>query len=562
MALFTNLRISGKILLSMALLACLSVGLMGFALVELSTMNQGTQRIVSHNAESLKLAALANGKITRVQQLVFEQIVETTAEAVDRLSNEIAAELKESQALAEKLKPFMAGPSAERFAEIEQSLPEYMQVFKQVEEFTRASYFNDATSLMQSKVTPLYDKMDKALIAIIDAQEQDMEKAAADASAAYSSTLRTATAVTGFGLLTVGALVLFIVRRQVTGPLASLTSAMGRLSNRDWEADVPAVGRRDEIGEMAKAVLVFKENGIAAERLAAEQEAENEAKMRRAHRLDEITKAFEANVSALTRSLSAAAEEMEATAETMTGIAAQTTDQSVSVASAAEQTSTNVQTVAAATEELAISIREIAQRVNQSSQIAEQAVADAQRTNSTVQALAQTADKIGTVVQLISTIAAQTNLLALNATIEAARAGEAGRGFAVVATEVKELASQTAKATDEIGAQIAAVQGATREAVSAIEEIAKTIGEMSHISISIAAAMEEQGAATGEISRNVQQAARGTEQVTGNIGHMRQGAGETGAAASQVLAAAKELARHSADLGREVDTFLTGVKAA
>ncbi len=183
------------------------------------------------------------------------------------------------------------------------------------------------------------------------------------------------------------------------------------------------------------------------------------------------------------------------------------------------------------------------------------------RTNATVQALAHTAERIGNVVQLINTIAGQTNLLALNATIEAARAGEAGKGFAVVATEVKELASQTAKATDDIGRQIGEVQAATREAVAAIQEIAKTIQEMSSISVSIAAAMEEQGAATGEIARSVQQAAHGTEQVTGSIGTVRQGAGETGAAASQVLSAAQELARHSTSLSQEVDTFLAGIKA-
>jgi methyl-accepting chemotaxis protein len=218
--------------------------------------------------------------------------------------------------------------------------------------------------------------------------------------------------------------------------------------------------------------------------------------------------------------------------------------------------------VAAATEELSISIREIAGQVTQSSQIAERAVQGAQRTNGTVQELAAMADKIGNVVQLISTIAGQTNLLALNATIEAARAGEAGKGFAVVASEVKDLATQTARATEEISTQIGSVQQATQQTVQAIQEIARTITEMSQISVSIAAAMEEQGAATAEIARNVQEAARGTEAVTGTIVDVQHGAGETGAAASQVLGAAQELARHSNDLSHEVNTFLSGVKAA
>jgi methyl-accepting chemotaxis protein len=348
----------------------------------------------------------------------------------------------------------------------------------------------------------------------------------------------------------------------IARPMVDLTHSMGALAGGELAVEVRGQDRRDEIGSMARALQVFKDALIAKKQADEQAALEADAKMRRARRLDEVTKAFEANVSALTHGLSAAASEMEATAQSMTQIAGQTTQQSVHVASAAQQTSANVQTVAAATEELAISIQEITSQVTQSSQIAERAVHDARRTNQTVQALSTTAEKIGNVVQLISTIAGQTNLLALNATIEAARAGEAGRGFAVVATEVKELASQTAKATDEIGRQIGEVQTATRQAVSAIEAIAHTIQEMSHISVSISAAMEEQGAATGEISRNVQQAAQGTEQVTGSIGTVRQGAGETGAAASQVLSAAQELARQSTSLSREVNAFLFSVKAA
>jgi methyl-accepting chemotaxis protein len=211
---------------------------------------------------------------------------------------------------------------------------------------------------------------------------------------------------------------------------------------------------------------------------------------------------------------------------------------------------------------MSISIREIARQVNQSSQISFEAVESAKRTNGIVQDLASTASKIGDVVQLINTIAGQTNLLALNATIEAARAGEAGKGFAVVASEVKNLATQTAKATDEIGSQIAQIQGATHEAVGAIHGIQTIIDQISTISTGIAAAMEEQGATTGEISRSVQDAAHGTGQVTESIESVKHGAGETGAAATQVLGAAQELARYAENLSREVDVFLTDVKAA
>ncbi|MEZ0168886.1 methyl-accepting chemotaxis protein [Microvirga sp. TS319] len=384
----------------------------------------------------------------------------------------------------------------------------------------------------------------------------------ADAMIAQAIEARNLMLAVAAGLLVLALIGAWWAARSLATPITRMTATMKTLAQGDTNVQVTDTDRADEIGAMAGAVQIFKE-ALIAKRGADEAAAvEADAKMRRAQMLDELTRQFEANVSVLTGSLSAAATEMETTAQSMTSVADQTTSQSVSVASAAEQTSANVQTVAAATEELSISIREIASQVGQSSRIAEQAVSDARRTNETVQALAASAERIGDVVQLISTIAGQTNLLALNATIEAARAGEAGKGFAVVASEVKNLATQTSKATEEISTQIGAVQQATAEAVQAIHDIARTIGEMSQISVSISAAMEEQGVATAEISRNVQEAARGTEAVTGNINEVRQGAGETGQAASQVLSSAQALARHSETLTREVGSFLSGVKAA
>jgi methyl-accepting chemotaxis protein len=352
------------------------------------------------------------------------------------------------------------------------------------------------------------------------------------------------------------------LQRDLGRPLRTMTERMTDLAAGRLDVAIDASAKIDEIGAMARAVQVFKGALLANKEAGESAISEAAAKTRRAEVLDRLTKRFEANVSALTQALSAAATEMEATAQTMTGTADQATAQSVGVASAAEQTSSSVQTVAVATEELSASIREIAEQVAQSSQIAGRAADEARRTDATVQALASGAQKIGEVIQLINSIASQTNLLALNATIEAARAGEAGRGFAVVASEVKELATQTAKATEEIAAQIARIQEDTRQAVSAIQGIGATIADMNAIATSVAAAMEEQGAATGEIARNVQQAAQGTQTVTGSILDVKRGAGETGAAAAQVLNAAQELSRHAEDLGREVDDFLQGVKAA
>lgn len=355
---------------------------------------------------------------------------------------------------------------------------------------------------------------------------------------------------------------IFTVLAQIVRPLATMTGTMSRLAAGDLAAPVTGASRGDEVGGMAKAVQVFKEALIAKREADATAATENAAKMRRATVLDDATRAFQAQVTQLTHGLSSAATEMEGTARAMAGIAEQTAGQSVSVASAAEQTSSNVQTVAAASEEMAASIGEIAMQVARSSAMADRAATDAAQSTTIIRGLAEGADKIGAVVGLISGIAAQTNLLALNATIEAARAGEAGRGFAVVAGEVKELASQTARATGTISAQIDAIQGETREAVAAIQAISATIAELRGISVSVAAAMEEQGAATQEIVRNVTQAAQGTQSVTESIGGVTRAAGETGTASSQVLAAASDLSRQSEQLGAEVSGFLATVRAA
>jgi methyl-accepting chemotaxis protein len=349
---------------------------------------------------------------------------------------------------------------------------------------------------------------------------------------------------------------------QVMRPLGGMTGSMSRLAAGDLDASVTGANRADEIGAMARAVQVFKEAMIARRDAEAAGAIENAAKMRRAQVLDDATRSFQAQVTQLTHGLASAATEMEATAQAMSRTADRTAGQSVTVASAAEETSANVQTVAAASEEMAASIGEIAVQVARSTEMAEQAAADAAQTSAIVRGLAEGAEKIGTVVGLISGIAAQTNLLALNATIEAARAGEAGRGFAVVAGEVKELASQTARATDTIATQVDAIQGETRQAVAAIQAISATIADLRGIAVSVAAAMEEQGAATQEIVRNVTQAAQGTQSVTASIGSVTQAAGETGAASSQVLAAASELSRQSEQLGAEVSNFLATVRAA
>jgi methyl-accepting chemotaxis protein len=354
-----------------------------------------------------------------------------------------------------------------------------------------------------------------------------------------------------------------LIGQSISKALASMVSAMTRLAGGDVGMTIPGLGRRDEIGEMAGAVEVFKNNMVEAERLRAEQrDAEARQAEQRKGDMRELANAFEGAVGEIVETVSSAATELEASANTLTKAAERSQSLATTVAAASEEASTNVQSVSSASEELTSSVNEISRQVQESSRVAGEAVDQAQKTNDRVSELSKAASRIGDVVELINTIAGQTNLLALNATIEAARAGEAGRGFAVVASEVKALAEQTAKATGEISQQISGIQAATQDSVAAIKEIGDTIGRMSEISSTIAAAVEEQGAATQEISRNIQHAATGTQQVSSNITDVQHGATETGSASAQVHSAAKSLSSESNRLKLEVSKFLNSVRVA
>ncbi len=391
-----------------------------------------------------------------------------------------------------------------------------------------------------------------------------------------------------FAVLAAGLALLFVILlglailiiRGVVGPLQNMTEVMGKLAEGDHTVDVPAQDQHDEIGEMARAVQVFKDDSIEKARLVIEeQEARKERQRQREEqrkheeeeqaertarheRVDALTGGFGTSVEDVLTVVSEQSAEMQMTAQFMSETAQETLNESVTVASAAEQATASVQTVAAAAEELAASIGEISRQVTQSTEISGKAVEVADGTNKTIRELADGAQRIGEVVSLINDIAEQTNLLALNATIEAARAGEAGKGFAVVASEVKNLAAQTAQATEDISGQIHAIQGATNDAVKAIEGISSTIAEMNEISTNIASAVEEQGAATNEISRSVQEAATGTQGVSKSIVTVRTASEKTGDASGDVLSASRELAKRFDTLQTEVVEFLENIKAA
>jgi methyl-accepting chemotaxis protein len=463
---------------------------------------------------------------------------------------------------------------------------EYEPMISSAEERAAYGQFSTAWAQYLKEQQPVLDAMAgdrqaEALAVLTKPELAQLNKEAADAlqrgvglnkqaaEAAVSASIASADAATrtayiamGVALLTSLGAALFSLF-GIARPVERMTSAMGLLASGDAITAVPGVGRQDEIGAMASAVQVFKDNLIRTRRLEEETAlARASAEEQRKAGMRQMADSFEAAVGGIVGMVSSSATELQATAQQMTATATQTASQSTSVAAAAEEAASNVNTVAAAAEELGSSVQEIGRQVAGSAHLARTAVDEASQTAALVQELNGAVSRIGDVVTLISTIAGQTNLLALNATIEAARAGAAGKGFAVVASEVKALAEQTAKATSEISGQIARIQGSTGQAVTAIGSISTRIQEISSVATSIAAAVEQQGAATQEIVRNVAQAACGTGEVTSNIAGVAGAAEETGAAASQVLGAASELSRQSEQLASEMSRFLATVRAA
>jgi methyl-accepting chemotaxis protein len=356
-------------------------------------------------------------------------------------------------------------------------------------------------------------------------------------------------------------LVVALLIRSITGPVSRIIAVMERLARDDTSVDVIGQERKDEVGDIARSVQVFKQNALDKTRMEAEAEVAKK-KLEGDHKaeMNRLAGDFEAGVAHVVDNVAGASSELEHTAQAMSALAGQVSAQASAVAAASEQAAANVQTVAAATEELSSSVAEIGRQVSESAHVARSAVEEAAHSDAIVRGLSEVAGRIGEVISLITDIASQTNLLALNATIEAARAGDAGKGFAVVAGEVKNLANQTARATEEIGQQITSVQTETGRAVEAIRSVSATIGRIDEISSAIALAVEQQSAATQEIARNVEEAARGTQEVSSNIGGVTSAAGETGTASRTVLSAARRLTEESGALRRQVGDFVAKVR--
>ena len=559
---FSNLSIRNKVLLAFGIVLLTAMGLGGFSIDRLSTVNGSAAEVRDNWLPATGWLGTISKAVEQYRAREGALLLASPAvkDRQERLLNESLQLFEQTWRLYE---PTVTSAEEKALvAGFKGPWNSYLESSRQLVDMARKNQTEAATTLYMGKLRDDFTHLRSAL-------EKDLAwnvaqgKAEADRGAAvYVSSRMWILATIALAAMLCIAMGTMIVS-GVARPITAMTEAMRKLAGGDMSAPIPGVERKDEIGKMASTVLVFKDNAVETERLRAEQaEAERLAAERRKRDMHDLANSFEGAIGQIIETVSSASTELEASASTLTSTAERTQQRTTTVAAASEQATANVQSVASATEELSSSVTEISRQVQESARMANEAVDQARKTNDRVSELSKAAARIGDVVELINTIAGQTNLLALNATIEAARAGEAGRGFAVVATEVKALAEQTSKATGEIGQQISGIQSATQESVGAIKEISATIERLSEIASTIAAAVEEQGAATQEISRNVQHASQGTKDVSTNIVEVQRGANETGSASSEVLSAAQALSSDSNRLKAEVSRFLNTVRAA
>ncbi|EGY02549.1 methyl-accepting chemotaxis protein [Nitrospirillum viridazoti Y2] len=561
MKFFRDLPIIQKLLLPLILMGLVTLGTSLYTLSQMNTGAAQYQHLLRGEAEALKAIDRANGAAANIGRISYMMLAETDKFIIDSMKDEIGQQAGDLSKYLDSVARLNPG-SKDDLAMARDEFKAMMKFAEEAREQMLAGNTKAGASTLTDEFDIRLSKLLDRLTVITKAVDENLSKGEAAAKARNERTYWVTLAGGLSGAVLIMALALWIAWASVSRPLKRIVDTMTALADGDQNVEVRATDRRDEIGTTVRALRIFQRTMVEADTLRHEQETmKAQAQAERLAALAQLADEFEASMNQVVEGVAGAADRMQGNAKGLSAIAEQTNHQTLAVAGAAEAAAGNVNTVAAAAEQLSASIQEIGRRVEESSQIAQNAVVEAERSNHTVGGLVEAARKIGDVVRLISDIASQTNLLALNATIEAARAGEAGKGFAVVASEVKTLATQTAKATEEISAQIGEIQAVAGSAAGAIHGVSGTIGRISDIVTTIAAAVEQQGAATNEIASSVAQAAAGTSDVSSTIGQVTRAASETGTMAVDVLHAAQDLVSQSDHLRHQVAGFLTKVRA-
>jgi len=560
-----NIRIGTKIFGIVGLLSAVAIAIGATGIIGLGTMDEATTRI-ERAGINMTMGARLNRNLVELNRIEYRLAanpsdVTQVTDLVDNWTRMVEERLATVEAAADPIQQEMLARIRTLYERYQNELEATIATARQ-NQGAEISAGQQAVLEEVIKSRPLVDGLAREIAAFVDYTDQKAATISTDASTTAATLRLTMGLVAGIGILVGVAMGSLIARHGVVGPLKAAVECLRRLASGDLAVAIFGTDRKDEIGEIAKTMQVFKDNAVERERLRQEQEAEQKAKEARAEAVARMIERFDAEVSEALQIVTSASAELEATAQSLSSASEETSRQAAGVASASAQASANVQTVAAATEEMTSSIQEVARQMEDARKVADTASAEAETAQAQVNSLKDAGHRIGEVVELISGIAAQTNLLALNATIESARAGEAGKGFAVVANEVKELANQTARATEEIGSQVTAMQGTIDGAVQAINRIVEVIFKLNDMAATVASAVEQQTAATGEIGRNAAEAAKGTEEVSSNITGVTQAAESSAAGAAQVLSASGSLSEQAARLKNQIDRFINDVRAA